>query len=208
MFDGPSAARGNIELGIGIKSPSGRNDVTDDWYLPGGSKIQWTVDQGVQLGDGGWGVILQGHGYRRLTDSTYGYMSGSYLISPKNQTSVLQSPSGVFGNTHVSVPDVFLARAGVSHAVSPKLVAALGARLDGIPIHDLIGGSDGFRRPAIMGSVEPSISITRGDDTYSVTVPVRVYYNFRKSLVDRRLGTAGGGDLSRVTTFLRYQHRF
>jgi hypothetical protein len=96
----------------------------------------------------------------------------------------------------------------VSYAVSPRLVAALGARLDGIPIHDLIGGSDGFRRPAIMGSVEPSISITRGDDTYSVTVPVRAYYNFRKGLVDRRLGTSGGGDLARVTTFLRYQHRF
>ena len=32
---------------------------------------------------------------------------------------------------------------------------ALGGRLEGIPVHDLVGGSEGFRRPGYIVSAEP-----------------------------------------------------
>ena len=93
LFDPGSHPAGNVSLGAGVKSPSGRNDVSDTYFLPQGTST-FTVDQSIQLGDGGWGLILQGLAFARLFDRVSGYASGSYLVTPKNQSSVLQAPSG------------------------------------------------------------------------------------------------------------------
>jgi hypothetical protein len=49
----------------------------------------------------------------------------------------------------LSVPDVYSIRPGFTYEVAPKrgLSASLGTRIDGIPVHDIIGESKGFRRP-------------------------------------------------------------
>ena len=198
--------RRNVELGIGIKSATGRNDVTSDYFLAGG-QTRFFVDQSIQLGDGGWGVIVQGRAFHEVFHNSYAYASGSYLISPRNQTGVVQGQSGPYSRVRVSVPDVYNARAGLSY-VSSNAVLSLGGRVDGIPMRDLIGRSDGFRRPATIGYVEPALSVTRGRGTYSISAPVRVYADFRRSNVDRRLGFSGGGDLARSLFFASYQHRF
>lgn len=209
MFDPANQQKGNAELGVGIKSATGRNDITSDYYLPAG-KTTFFVDQSIQLGDGGWGVILQANGFRELFKNGYGYGSGSYLISPRNQTSVYQGQSGPYSKVQVSVPDVYNARGGLSYVLSPAkgVAISLGGRIDGIPLRDLVGGSDGFRRPAIIGYIEPGVGFTRGRETVSVSVPVRAYANFRPSLIDRELGNSGGGDLARKVLFANYQHRF
>jgi hypothetical protein len=197
----------NVELGIGIKTATGRNDVTSDYYLSAG-KTTFFVDQSIQLGDGGWGVILQADGFRELFKNGYGYASGSYLISPRNQTNVYQGQAGPYSKVHVSVPDVYTARAGLSYALSPRVAVSLGGRIDGIPLHDVVGKSDGFRRPVIIGYVDPGVSFTRGRETFGLSVPVRAYVNFRASSIDRQLGNSGGGDLARTLFFANYQHRF
>ena len=196
-----------FEFGIGIKSATGRNNVRSDYYLANG-KTTFYVDQSIQLGDGGWGVILQGDGFRELFKNGYGYVSGSYLISPRNQTSIVQGQAGPYSKVHVSVPDVYNARTGLSYALSPRAFVSLGGRIDGIPQHDLIGRSDGFRRPAIIGYIEPGLSLTRTRDTVGVSIPLRAYVNFRPSGIDRQLGNTGGGDLARTLFFANYQHRF
>jgi len=197
----------NVELGIGIKSPTGRHDVTSDYYLPGGKTTTFFVDQSIQLGDGGWGMILQGRAFHELIRHGYVYASGSSLVSPRNQTGVIQGQSGPYSNVRVSVPDVYHARAGVSYAAS-NVALSVGGRVDGIPMRDLIGKSDGFRRPVVIGYLEPAVSVTRGRETLSVSVPVRVYADFRSSAVDRQLGFTGGGDLARTLLFANYQLRF
>lgn len=209
MIDPGRQARGNVELGVGIKAQTGRNDVTDDYFVPGG-KGMFTVDQSIQLGDGGWGFILQGRAFRELFRNGYGYASGSYLISPRNQTGVVQAPAGRFSAVRVSVPDVYNVRAGLSYTAWPSrgISVSLGGRIDGIPLEDLVGESDGFRRPATIGYVEPAISLVRGKDAYSISVPIRLYANLRPSMIDRQIGFAGGGDLADAPIFLSYQHRF
>ena len=209
MIDPGRQTRQNIEVGVGIKAPTGRNDVTDDYFAPGG-KGTFTVDQSIQLGDGGWGFILQGRAFRELFRNGYGYASGFYLISPRNQTGVFQAPTGPYSNVRVSVPDVYNVRAGLSYAAwrSPGISVSLGGRIDGIPLKDVVGESDGFRRPATLGYVEPGITLVRGRDTYSLAVPIRVYVNLRPSMIDRQLGFSGGGDLAAAPIFLSYQHRF
>src|SRR5215472_5631436 len=50
---------GNIALGVGVKTNSGNNDVVDNFFLADGSVTKNPVDQSIQLGDGGVGVIFQ-----------------------------------------------------------------------------------------------------------------------------------------------------
>ena len=50
-------------------------------------------------------------------------------------------------------PDAsYMARVGVEYAtplrLASSLTLSLGARIEGVPVHDLVGSSNGFRRPA------------------------------------------------------------
>jgi hypothetical protein len=209
VLDPRSHASGNVSLGIGVKTPSGRNDVRDTYFLPQGT-TDFTVDQSIQLGDGGWGLVLQGLAFARVRERVSGHASGSYLVTPRNQSSVFQSPAGSFASVHVSIPDVFNASVGLSFDVSRRhgLTAGLSGRVDGIPTRDLVGRSDGFRRPVVLGYLEPSLILTRGRSTVTLNAPLRIYEDFRPSLIDRQLGSAGGGDLARYLLFAGYQVRF
>jgi hypothetical protein len=196
----------NLALGVGVKTPSGSNAVTDDFFLADGSVIQSAVDQSIQLGDGGWGLIMQMQGYRKLFRRTSGYVNGAYLMSPEDQTDVKSPYPGVT----LSIPDVYSARAGIAYAVQPKrgLSASLGIRVDGIPIRDLVGDSDGFRRPGYSLYIDPGVAFGHGRNTFTLNVPVRVHQNFERSLVDVQLGKNGGGDLAKYLIFVGYSVRF
>ena len=95
---------------------------------------------------------------------------------------MFQSPTGPYSVLRVSVPDVFSVKGGMGYTIWPKYgaTATLGGRFDGIPIKDLFGA--GPRIPAAgdsIGFVDPSISITRGDSTFQVDLPVLGFYKFR-----------------------------
>jgi hypothetical protein len=206
LFDPRRHEEGNISVSLGVKAPTGKNDVKDDFFLANGSVIQFPVDQSIQLGDGGWGILLQMQAFQRLFPNGYGYASGFYLVSPRNRTDV---PSPYPGYP-LSVPDVYSARMGLSYTL-PFVAAAsigFGGRLDGIPLRDLVGGSDGFRRPAIIGYVDPGLALSLRRFTFTVNVPVRVYQDFRPSLLDRQLGRPGGGDLAKYLVFVGLERRF
>ena len=151
----------------GRRSVSTARDPAKRGRILAGGQTRFFVDQSIQLGDGGWGVIVQGRAFHEVFHNSYAYASGSYLISPRNQTGVVQGQSGPYSRVRVSVPDVYNARAGLSYVAS-NVVLSLGGRVDGIPMRDLIGRSDGFRRPATIGYVEPALSVTRGRGTYTI----------------------------------------
>jgi hypothetical protein len=206
LFDQGLLQRGNVSLGIGIKLPTGKYEVTDDFFVADGSATQQPVDQSIQLGDGGWGVLLQVQAFHQLGGRAQGYVLGSYLLSPRVVTNVL-TPSGV----PLSVPDVYTARAGLAYAVLPSqsLTLSLGGRLDGIPLRDLIGGGDlGFRRPGFIFYLDPGVAFGRGADEFSLSLPIRLRQDFRQSLFDREHGLRGGGDLADLLVFAGYTHRF
>ena len=209
MIDPGSQPKGNLELGIGVKSATGRNDVTGDYFLANG-KTTFTVDQSIQLGDGGWGIILQGRGFRELFANGYGYVNASYVVSPQNQTRVHQGQSGSYSAVRVSVPDVYGARFGLAYVVMPRQGVSLsaGGRIDGIPLRDVVGRSDGFRRPTVIGYLEPGLTIARGNNTLAIALAVRKYANFRPSAIDQQLGNTGGGDLAKNAVFVSVSRRF
>jgi hypothetical protein len=49
---------------------------TDTFHKPTGPEIR-PVDQAIQPGDGGWGVILELVGYQKIVHRLYGYVDGS-----------------------------------------------------------------------------------------------------------------------------------
>jgi hypothetical protein len=206
LFDPAGLQSGNISLGVGLKLPTGNNEVTDDFFAADGSVTQRPVDQSIQPGDGGWGILLQAQAFHRVGARAQAYLLGSYLLSPRETTSV-PSPIGV----PLSVPDVYTARAGLVLAALPSqgLSVSLGGRLDGIPLRDVIGGGDlGFRRPGFIFYLDPGLALARGRDEFTLSAPIRLRQDFRQSLIDRELRFAGGGDLADLLVFAGYTHRF
>ena len=202
---------GNIAVGAGVKFPTGDSKYADSYFLANHSSSQFPVDQAIELGDGGWGIILQGQAFRQFAPRAFVYFTGSYLVSPRNQTDVVRAPTAPGSTVHISVPDVYTGRLGVSYGVLPEqgLSVSLGGRVDGIPYHDLIGGSDGFRRPSVIVFLDPAVALERGPGTWTFGAPIRVFERLASAnLLKGPGGSIGSGDLAGVLMFLGYARRF
>jgi hypothetical protein len=198
---------GNVSIGLGVKAPTGSHTISSQFYTATGA-VDFPADQTIQPGDGGWAVLLQGQGFRRLSERTYAYALGSYMVSPKSKSDVRQAPpSGPFW----SVPDVYSGRLGGSFSVLPEqgLTMSLGARVDGIPVHDLLGGGDDdtVKRSSVVVFADPGLSLTRGRGTVTASVPYRVHVNRQKSLLEERTNGLNAGGFAKYLVFLSYTHR-
>ena len=109
------------------------------------------------------------------------------------------------------MPDVYTGRLGVSYGLLPEqgLAVSVGGRVDGIPYHDLIGKSDGFRRPSVIVFLDPAVALERGPSTWTVSTPIRVFERLASAnLVTGPGGSIGAGDLAGVLVFVGYARRF
>lgn len=200
----------NLAVGVGLKAPTARYEIQRPYYLPDSSSVPFGVDQSVEPGDGGWGIILQGQAFARITRRLYAYFTGAYLLTPGDQTDATRAPAGQKNSdVHYSVADVYTGRLGVSYSLSHGLSMSLGGRVDGIPYHDLIGKSHGFRRPAFVALVDPGVTLERGQSSIAIGIPVRVAQRLAtRTMVQGSHGTIGGGDLAKVLFFVSYARRF
>ena len=151
---------GNVLLGLGFSAPTGDRDVQDNFLIPFGTTPrtqQHAVDQSIQLGVGGWGVLFDLYAYRQIVPRLNAYLNGLYTMTPEEKYTPTASLSGDY-----SIPDSYLGRGGFQYLLWPKhsLSLSLGARIDGVPVHDLTGGSEGFRRPGYAISIEPGLSLS------------------------------------------------
>ena len=203
--------KGNLAIGAGIKFPTGNYKFAAAYFDSTGNSVQFPVDQSIELGDGGWGVILQGQAFRQVTPRAFVYFTGSNLVSPRNQTDVVRAPIAPGSAVHVSVPDVYTGRLGLSYGLLPErgLSVSLGGRVDGIPYHDLIGKSDGFRRPGYIVFLDPAVALERGASTFTVGTPIRMFARLASAnLLKGPGGSIGSGDLAGVLMFVGYARRF
>jgi hypothetical protein len=210
----PSASPdGNISLGLGVKFPTGDYDVYDDRTRVVNGQFVITdesVDQSIQPGDGGTGIILDFQAFRRMTGNFSLYGSATYLSNPRGKNGVPTFRTQV-GEEEMSVADQYVARVGgsYSHAAWKGFGVSLGGRLEGVPVEDLIGDSDGFRRPGYAISAEPSLSYTRGPHTISAAVPIALYRNRTRSVPDRAVpGRHGDAAFADYVVFLGYWRRY
>ncbi len=211
LLDTRTHPKGNVALGAGVKIPTGNYKFADAYFLANRGPVQFPVDQSIELGDGGWGVILQGQAFREVVPRAFAYFTGSYLISPRNQTDVVRAPTAPGSAVHVSVSDVYTGRLGLSYGLLPEqgVSVSFGGRVDGIPYHDLIGKSDGFRRPGYIVFLDPAVALVRGRSTFTASAPIRVFARLASAnLLNGPGGSIGSGDLAGVLMFVGYARRF
>lgn len=193
MIDPAKHGKGNIQLGIGIKLPTGDDDYKDYWYNvgPNGTKELRDVDQSIQLGDGGTGFTVEANTFYTFKSNIGVYGNFYYLLNPREQNgkrTYRETLTPALANESIcSVADQYMARAGANYSFPhiKGLSVAGGIRFEGIPVHDLIGGSGGFRRPGSVWSVEPSVNYTFKKFGLFASVPVAFVRNRFQSVTDK-----------------------
>lgn len=187
LFKPTASLKGNIQLGAGIKFATGDYKYQDYFPVSDSTKQLRSVDQSIQLGDGGTGFITEMNSYYNFNHHSGVYANVYYLFNPREQNGVATFRSNI-NEAIMSVPDQFMARAGFNHAFSGalnKVSMSLGARLEGIPAKDVIGGSKGFRRPGYVISVEPAINLSTKHGIFYLSVPAAIVRNRTQSVPDK-----------------------
>lgn len=185
--------RFNLTLGLGVKLPTGNYNFKDYFHKLDSegqdSLVYKAVDQSVQPGDGGLGVIVEFDAGYMFTSYFSGYATGLYLLNPRNTNGTLRSDNltaGIPLSNEYSVVDQFLLRVGARYTVK-HFAFSLGARFEGIPWNDLLGKSDGFRRPGYIISLEPAAGYISGRHSFGISVPIALERNRTQNTIDRAL---------------------
>jgi hypothetical protein len=204
---------GNLQLGIGVKVPTGADNVTDTFrVLSGGSitNVIRTVDQSIQPGDGGFGILTDFSLFKGLTAGNVSvYASGAYLANPQGTSKVL-TYRGAAGEQYMSIADQYLLRAGAAVPVpkSRNMSFTAGIRVEGVPVHDLLGSSDYFRRPGVAISIEPALNIVKGKNGVTIGIPFAVYRNRFVSVPDAARGAHGDAAFADYLVVGGFSRRF
>lgn len=192
MFDPVKMPKGNVQVGLGIKLATG-NDNVQDWFKTSDTaKTFGPVDQSIQPGDGGTGITLEVNAFYNFSHTVGVYGNFFYLSNPADQNGVsnshgaIPSSSSIANTSNVmSVPDQYLVRAGAAVQFN-RLIATAGFRDDCLPVYDLIGKSDGFRRPGYILSAEPGLTyvLSQKASVYAF-VPIALVRDRTQSVPDK-----------------------
>jgi hypothetical protein len=187
----------NVQLGLGLKLPTGDYEYMDfrQNVGPDGTAELRPVDQSIQLGDGGTGLTAELNTYFNPVRNLGLYGNLYYMSNPREQNGVRTFRQAI-DEYYMSVPDQYMARVGANYAVASKIIASAGARIEGIPVYDVIGKSGAFRRPGYVVSVEPGLNYQANKVNLYVTVPTAVYRNRTQSVPDK-IRTAKTGVFAR-----------
>jgi hypothetical protein len=174
----------NVGISAGLKSPTGNANRSGS---VGGRTVP--ADVSIQLGDNAWGVtsgVSAFYDFSRL--SVYG--TANYLFIPRNTTGVptffgsLTNPNN---STINSAADQFSSQIGAAYMVRRGWpVPSVAYRVEGVPIDDVFGKSEGFRRPGTIGFVEPGINMQLRGHLVSFSVAIRQYVNIKDSPASTR----------------------
>ena len=108
----------------------------------------------------------------------------------------------------MAVPDQFSSRLGLSYTVSPSFSTSLGARFEGVPVKDLIGGNKGFRRPGNVLSLDPGLAYMANNVTLNLNVPIALRRDRPQSVTDLETQMATGNPRNGDAAFADYAINF
>jgi hypothetical protein len=195
----------NLSFGLGVKLPTGNDRAEDDFLVridrATGTRItdRRPVDQSIQPGDGGFGLIAELQAFKSFGRFA-AFASGNYLSNPREQNDFLRDPTATNpdpSSAYLSIADQYAARVGVATSVK-KLGVNLSARLEGVPSSDLIGGDMGRRRPGYTVAIEPGVSYAWRGNAISFSIPYLVRrvrtQNISDKLATERTGEHTNGD--------------
>ena len=205
----PTENGGNIAFSAGLKLPTGINGGTGTARLANGTVQKVVADQSLQPGDGSWGFTLGSQAYKQTYFHTIGYFQGSWLFNPRDTNNVPTFRT-IKGEGVMSVTDQYLFRAGLSRHVPHVygLAASFGGRMEGIPVRDAFGKSNGFRRPGYIISIEPAVQYQYRRSMLSLSSPWAVQRNRRASVTDLANGRHGDAAFADYALILGVSHTF
>ncbi|MDR3715445.1 MAG: hypothetical protein P4L51_21770 [Puia sp.] len=191
ILDPVKAPRGNVQVGLGLKLPTGSYNYQDYFHVTDSTKRLGPVDQSIQLGDGGTGITLEINAFYHLSPAFSVYGNLYYLSNPRDVNGVSTARGGTpsasavaNGSDVMSVPDQYMARIGLNYMVG-RFNFSAGVRDECLPVHDLVGGSDGFRRPGFIISGEPGVVYNLKKISLYSFVPVAIVRDRTQSVPDK-----------------------
>jgi hypothetical protein len=191
VLDPVKMPKANVQVGLGLKLPTGSYNYSDYFHLTDSTKRLGPVDQSVQLGDGGTGITFELNAFYNISRAVGFYGNFYYLVNPRevNGTSTARggtaSASAVKNGSDVmSVPDQMMARLGVN-VMAGRWAFSAGVRDECLPVNDLVGGSNGFRRPGYIISAEPGVTYVLNKVSLYAFVPVALVRNRTQSVPDK-----------------------
>ena len=192
MFDPKTSHKGNVQIGLGVKLPTGDYKYQDYFYKKADSSVLGPIDQSIQPGDGGTGITFELNSFYNFNHKLGVYAGFFYLSNPREVNGTSTTRGGTASatakkyNTDVmSVPDLFMTRGGVAYMVNHFAFSG-GIRIEGLPSSDLIGGSRGFRRPGYIISAEPAVTFVAKKTSFNIAVPFALKRNRTQSDSDKR----------------------
>ena len=205
----PHAAHSwNLIVGTGMKVPTGNDGSIDSFPdSRGANNLPRFVDISANPGDGGWGIIGDLQGFKTMGRFTF-FGSGTYLANPKNTGAPVRGTLESDAATATSfntVSDQYVTRIGTQVAVTRRVTASIAWRAEGVPRYDLVGRSDGFRRPGVEMYWEPGVSISAGNHVLSFNMPVGYYFNREPNPYT---GNAGDATFPKYVAIGTYSYRF
>ena len=187
----PDKYKFNYAIGLGVKLATGKYDYTDTFYNQGSDRSEdkeSVVDQSIQPGDGGTGLTLEIQGFQPLSHNIILSSNIYYLFNVQETNGVLTRN----GSSEFSSADQFGVRLGGIFTSNIGISGYLGARAEGVPSNDLIGGSAGYRRPGYAVSIEPGLGYFKNEYSFFLSVPLAVVRNRTQSYQDKERSLATG----------------
>jgi hypothetical protein len=212
VFRPPTENHGNINFSAQLKLPTGINDAKGTKTSSTGTKTVIPFDESIQPGDGTWGFSLATEMYHPVIWRTSAYFTGSWLFSPQDTTGVLTYRSAP-GENVVSATDQYLWRGGFSRPVTGVkllrgLALSMGGRMEGVPVRDAFGSSNGFRRPGYVISIEPGMMYERGRTMLFASGPWAMERNRKISVTDIANNTHGDAAFADYTVITGISRSF
>lgn len=189
-FSNGSDNKWNQLLGLSVKLPTGNFKATDIFYNVGVDQRPEVrpVDQSIQLGDGGFGLIIESQFVYEFNEKLYLTGGGFYLLNPRDTNGTRtfrETLSSILNNERImSVPDQFSTRLSANYILNAAQSLFLGARFEGVTVRDFLGESNGFRRPGTILSVEPGFNYMKDNLGITVSLPFAVRRERPQSVTD------------------------
>lgn len=209
VFRPPTESHGNVAFSLSLKMPTGIDDAQGTTILSNGTRQIRPFDQSIQPGDGGWGFTLATQAFHPTYFNTMLYFTGSWLFNPQDTNGVKTFRSAPHEDV-MSVPDQYLWRGGFSRGV-PKvrnLILSLGGRMEGVPVRDAFGASNGFRRPGYVISIEPGLAYSYHNNTINISGPWAMERNRKISTADIQNHTHGDAAFADYTVIASFTRHF
>lgn len=185
----------NASIGVGIKIPTGRWDVSRDLPAETGQNVQprSAYPPAILPGDGGVGILFGYNAFKiirtpMLLRGITMFSSGTYLANARDTNgtpSIIQSLgvplSPIFLNRLTnSVADTYSLQAGASVPIpktyDKKYLRGLRFRgtlnWEGLCSRDLIGKSNGFRQPGYAMAIAPGFTYQYGRNLFILEAPI------------------------------------